>query len=219
LSAWDLNGGCALRHFLYAFLIALTNNVDNIGARIAYSIRGIKITIPINLWISLITFVISFLAAFSGTKISGSFGKMSSVIATVILIVIGAKMILDQWMGDKCGESRFLKRWKGICHLLAEPVNADKDKVKHLDFKEATLLRYCTVNKQCWGRFERRHDRLEFISCRAFIRYTEFYCPFSWESSRRILYQAEYIWQSGDRGGHFTDRNRDRTDFILTYRN
>jgi putative sporulation protein YtaF len=129
-----------LRHFLYAFLIALTNNVDNIGARIAYSIRGIQITIPINLWISLITFVISFLAAYSGTKISGSLGKMSSVIAAVILIAIGFKMIFDQYMGNKCGESPFFKKWNGICQLLGKPVDADKDKLKHLDFKEATLL-------------------------------------------------------------------------------
>lgn len=63
-----------MQHFVYAFLIALTNNFDNIGARIAYSIRGIKISSLINLWISVITFVISFLAAFSGTLISGTLG-------------------------------------------------------------------------------------------------------------------------------------------------
>jgi putative sporulation protein YtaF len=136
----ESHGACTLRHFLYAFLIALTNNVDNIGARIAYSIRGIKITIPVNLWISLITFVISFLAAYSGTKISGSLGKISSVIAMVFLTTVGVKMIFEQYMGNKCGESPFLKRWKGVCHLLGKPEDADKDNLKHLDFKEATLL-------------------------------------------------------------------------------
>jgi len=129
-----------VRHFLYAFLIALTNNVDNIGARIAYSIRGIKMTISINLWISLITFVISFLSAFAGTMISGSLGKISSIIAMVLLTAVGSKMILEQYMGDNCGEALFLKRWTRICHLLGKPVDADKDKLKHLDFKEATLL-------------------------------------------------------------------------------
>ena len=129
-----------MRHFLYAFLIALANNVDNIGARIAYSIRGIKITTPVNLWISLITFVISFLAAYSGAKISGSLGKISSVIAMVLLTAVGAKMILDQYVGDKCDEIPFQKRWKGICHILGKSDDADKDNPKHLDFKEATLL-------------------------------------------------------------------------------
>jgi putative sporulation protein YtaF len=133
-------GAYTVRHFLYAFLIALTNNVDNIGARIAYSIRGIKITISINLWISLITFVISFLSAFAGTMISGSFGKMSSMIAMVLLTAMGSKMILEQYLGDNCGEALFLKRWTRMCHLLGTPVDADKDKLKHLDFKEATLL-------------------------------------------------------------------------------
>jgi putative sporulation protein YtaF len=133
-------GAYTLRHFLYAFLIALTNNVDNIGARIAYSIRGIKISTSINLWISLITFVISFLAAYSGTKISGALGKMAAIIAMVFLTAIGSKMILEQFVGEKCGEIPFQERWKGICRLVGNPENADKDDSKHIDFKEATLL-------------------------------------------------------------------------------
>jgi len=44
---------------------------DNIGAGIAYGIRGIRISTLINLWISVITFVIPFFAAFSGRIISG----------------------------------------------------------------------------------------------------------------------------------------------------
>jgi putative sporulation protein YtaF len=135
-----LAGARTMRHFLYAFLIALTNNVDNIGARIAYSIRGVKITAPINLWISLITFVISFLAAFSGTKLSGSLGHTSSFLSMALLTAMGSKMILEQYVGDKCGESPFQKRWKGICHILGKPLDGDKDNSRHLDFKEATLL-------------------------------------------------------------------------------
>ena len=88
-----------IRHFLYAFFIALTNNFDNIGARIAYSIRGIKIRILINLWISVITFVISFLAALSGSIITGSLRKrFSSVIAMVLLVAIGFWMILEPYL-------------------------------------------------------------------------------------------------------------------------
>lgn len=130
-----------MQHLLYAFLIALTNNFDNIGARIAYSIRGIKISNLINLWISVITFVISFLAAFSGTMISGSLGKqLSSIIAMVLLTAIGSWMILEQFIRDKCGEKPIRKNWKGICYILVKPENADMDNSKHIDFKEATFL-------------------------------------------------------------------------------
>jgi putative sporulation protein YtaF len=130
-----------MQYLLYAFLIALMNNFDNVGARIAYSIWGIKITTLINLWISVITFVISFLAAFSGTMISGSLGKqLSSVIAMVLLTAIGSWMILEQFLRDMCSEKPSPKKWKNICHILLKPENADMDNSKHIDFKEATLL-------------------------------------------------------------------------------
>src|SRR5664280_1157782 len=88
-----------MHHFLYTFFIALTNNFDNIGVRIVYSIRGIRITTPINLWISVITFVISFFAAYSGTLISGMISKeLSSLIAMLLLAAIGLWMILEPYL-------------------------------------------------------------------------------------------------------------------------
>jgi len=79
-----------MHHFLCIFFIALTNNFDNIGVRIACSIRGIRISTLINLWISVITFVISFFAAFSGTLISGLISReLSSLIAMLLLSAIG----------------------------------------------------------------------------------------------------------------------------------
>lgn len=88
-----------MHHILYTFFIALTNNLDNIGVRVAYSIRGIKIATLINVWISVITFVISFFAAFSGSIISGFLSKqLSSVIAMVLLTAIGSWMILEQYI-------------------------------------------------------------------------------------------------------------------------
>ena len=86
-------------HVLYTFLIALTNNFDNIGVRIAYSIRGIRISTLINLWISVITFVISFFAAYSGTVISGLISKgLSSLIAMSILTAVGLWMIFEPYL-------------------------------------------------------------------------------------------------------------------------
>jgi putative sporulation protein YtaF len=130
-----------MHHFLYAFFIALTNNYDNIGARMAYSMEGIKISTPINFWIAVITFVISFFAAFSGTKIKGSLGKeFSSVIAMVILVSIGSWMILEPYLKKKCSEYLLKGSTRSIYCIFLKPKNADTDGLKHIDFKEATLL-------------------------------------------------------------------------------
>ena len=129
-----------MQHFFFAFLIALTNNFDNIGARIAYSIRGIKISTVINLWISVITFVISFSAAFSGRVISGTLGKQfSSILAMVILAAIGSWMILEPYVRS-WRENRSGANSQTVCDIMLSPENADVDNSKHIDFKEATLL-------------------------------------------------------------------------------
>lgn len=129
--------------FFYTLFIALTNNVDNVAARIAYSIRGIRISIPINIWISVITFVISAFAAYSGTMLSGLFGKhFSSMIGMVLLVGIGLWMILEQYMpkdGDSA-EGDGQEKKKSIFRIMRRPENADMDESKHIDFKEATFL-------------------------------------------------------------------------------
>jgi putative sporulation protein YtaF len=128
-------------HFLHVFIIALTNNIDNIGVRIAYTIRGIKISTLINSWISLITFVISYIAAYSGTVISGYLGKQWSSLLTMILLSgIGSYMIYRQYLKRMCRGEFGQDNKKGICHILLKPENADLDNSKHIDFKEATLL-------------------------------------------------------------------------------
>jgi len=132
-----------MHHLFYTLLIALTNNFDNIGVRIAYSIRGIRITTPINVWISVITFVISFFAALSGTMISGVMSKqLSSLIAMLLLTFIGVWMIAEPYLkkdygcaGESIGSDK-----KKASHVLLHPEHADLDGSKHIDFKEATLL-------------------------------------------------------------------------------
>jgi putative sporulation protein YtaF len=132
-----------MHNVLYIFFIALTNNFDNIGVRIAYSIRGIRISTLINLWISVITFIISFFAAFSGTIISGFISKeLSSLIAMLLLTAIGLWMILEPYLkknGD-CTEESIQRKKNSACHVLLNPQNADMDNSKHIDFREATLL-------------------------------------------------------------------------------
>ena len=133
-----------MQGFLYTFFIALTNNLDNIGARVAYSIRGVKISLLINLWISVITFVISFFAAFSGKILSGLISRqLTSIIAMLLLSAIGLWMIFEPRVNknrNSAGEPVKEKKGKDPCHVLLNPRNADMDDSKHIDFKEATLL-------------------------------------------------------------------------------
>ena len=135
--------GNRMHQFLYTFFIAVTNNADNVAARIAYSIRGIRISTPINVWISIITFFISSLAAFSGTMVSGLFGKhLASIIGMVILTCVGLWMILEPFVSkpeEPEGRSQKAKK-SGIFGIMMKPEKADADDSKHLDFKEATFL-------------------------------------------------------------------------------
>jgi putative sporulation protein YtaF len=132
-----------MHQFLSILFISLANNVDNIGARIAYSIRGIKITTLINIWISVITFIISATAAFAGALITGFLSRQwSSVISMLLLTGIGVWIIVEPYMkksGDALKESR-QEKGATILSVLVNPEKADMDHSKHIDFKEATVL-------------------------------------------------------------------------------
>lgn len=128
-------------HFIYTLLIALANNLDNIGVRIAYSIRGIKIPNLKNLWISIITFLISSLAALSGTAISFFLsGNISSLISMILLTTIGIWIIIEPRIKKKKEEEPVVNKKNNIFSILRKPEKADMDDSKEIDFKEATLL-------------------------------------------------------------------------------
>jgi putative sporulation protein YtaF len=132
-----------MTNVFYTLFIALTNNIDNISARIAYSIRGIRISIPINIWISVITFVISAFAAFSGTMITGFVSKrLSSIIAMLLLTAIGLWMMAEPYMkkNNESPEDAGQENGKNVFSVMMKPEYADKDHSKHIDFKEATVL-------------------------------------------------------------------------------
>jgi putative sporulation protein YtaF len=132
-----------MNHIWYTFFIALSNNFDNIGVRIAYSIRGIRISVLINLWIAVITFFISSLAAFSGTLISSLLSRRtSSIIAMLLLAGIGLWIILEPYIRREKNSSgkNMNEKEKSVLHVLMKPEDADVDQSKHIDFKEATVL-------------------------------------------------------------------------------
>lgn len=150
-------------HFIYTLLIALVNNLDNIGVRIAYSIRGIKIPHLKNLWISIITFIISSTAAFSGKLISIIVTqKVASLLSMIILTIVGICIVLEPHMKARKKSSITDSTHKKdstknstkdssedisenctsntIFKILENPEIADIDKSKTIDFKESTLL-------------------------------------------------------------------------------
>jgi putative sporulation protein YtaF len=127
-------------HFFHIFFIALANNLDNVGVRVAYSIQGIRISTLLNIWISVITFVISFSAAYSGTIVAGFLTRrLCSFIAMAILSTIGLWLITMPWIKTAC-DIKSDQGNKSVCRILMKLENADRDDSKHIDFKEATLL-------------------------------------------------------------------------------
>ena len=132
-----------MKYIIFILIIAVVNNLDNIGVRIAYSIRGIKISTLINLWISVITFVISASAAFSGAIMSEFLSKrLASVVSMLLLSAIGLWIIVEPFI--KKHQSTVAPSneagVKGFWHILSNPHYADKDGSKHIDFQEATVL-------------------------------------------------------------------------------
>ena len=128
------------RLFFYAVIIALTNNVDNLGARIAYSLQGTRVGNSVNLWISVITFAISYAAAYAGTAAADRLGAAASVVAMAFLIALGAWMILQarnpSLEEEEASETGTASFWT----ILLHPYQADVDRSKHIDFKEGTVL-------------------------------------------------------------------------------
>ncbi len=130
-----------VHHLFYAIIIALANNVDNLGARIAYSIQGTKVHVLINLWISVITFVISASAAFSGAAVIGAAGNdVASTIAMAMLVGLGLWMIIQARL--QSWHERIHEEKTSSSHLtiFRKPHHADVDDSKHIDFKEGTFL-------------------------------------------------------------------------------
>jgi putative sporulation protein YtaF len=130
-----------MRYLLYACAIALANNVDNVAARIAFSLRGVRIGVLVNLWVSAITFAITASAAFFGGGVAASVGRqVAPLIAMVLLVCLGGWMIIEPHLksrrtGHLPGEDA-----KSVGEVLLDPQRADLADAKHIDFKEATLI-------------------------------------------------------------------------------
>ncbi|MBL4933574.1 sporulation membrane protein YtaF [Clostridium sp. YIM B02565] len=127
---------------IYTLFIALANNIDNISVRIAYSIRGIKIPMSKNLYISFITFIFASLAALSGQVVSQTLNsRISSYLSMILLIGIGIWIIIEPYRNKKNKEEEVIVNEDiSIQDIMKNPEKADVNNSKDIDYKEATLL-------------------------------------------------------------------------------
>jgi putative sporulation protein YtaF len=140
-STQDFAYGESAHNLLFGLLIALTNNVDNLGARIAYSIHGTVVSASVNLWIAVITFVISTGAALLGATAVGSFGtEAASIVAMMLLCGLGVLMINQARQKPWHDQAPPQKDAASLWNVLLRPHHADIDASKHIDFKEGTVL-------------------------------------------------------------------------------
>ncbi|MEQ8154706.1 MAG: sporulation membrane protein YtaF [Clostridiaceae bacterium] len=129
-------------NLLYILFIAFANNIDNISVRIAYSIKGIKISAAKNLWISFITFAIASTAAFLGQFVSVVVSpRISSYISMIFLTAIGVWILIEPYISKRAHmESENDDQEISLQGILKNPEKADINNSKDIDYKEATFL-------------------------------------------------------------------------------
>lgn len=120
---------------LTALLVGLANNIDNIFARVAFSVKGIRLSLAMNLWISAITFLFSLVACTTG-------GIVSRVLPVWLTPALGAGVfvVLGLWFISEPLREHLRRRRSALGGMLHEPESVDRDHNRYIDFKEATVL-------------------------------------------------------------------------------
>lgn len=96
--------------FLYLFIIAILNSIDNIGVGVAYSVAGIKVKLSKNILIAFLAFIVSFIASLSGQFISNYLSDTEcSLISMLLLVLMGINMIFSSFYKKKNNEFNIVK--------------------------------------------------------------------------------------------------------------
>lgn len=85
---------------LYAFLIGLAVNLDNLLIGMNLSLRGQKLTLLQNLIIGATTGICAFAATFAARMISGNFLVYTNIIGALIMIVFGLYCLRQSLSGE-----------------------------------------------------------------------------------------------------------------------
>lgn len=122
--------------------IAVGNNLDNLGAGIAYGIGGIRLPPLVNAWISLITFLITAAAVGLGAQATLILPlPLAKLVSACVLCGMGGWLLLPARYKQRL-QAQAVEREPsvGVLGLLADPSRADRDGSRHIDLREATLL-------------------------------------------------------------------------------
>ncbi len=130
-----------LQSLLSVTVIALSNNVDNLSVRLAYSIQGTKVPLSINVWISIITLMVSSCAAYSGVVVVSFLGaRFATWLSMTMLLILGFTMIVQAriggWHNQICEEKTDVQH----VGILRKAHHADIDDSKRIHFVEGTIL-------------------------------------------------------------------------------
>lgn len=116
--------------------ISLANNLDNTGVGIAYGAGRIRLPVSINVWISVVTFVMTASAAFFGDRAAHFLSPhIAKVLSAIILCTIGILVMRPGLTKQSTNPEA-----SALQQVLDDPAKADLDGSRHIDFKEGTLL-------------------------------------------------------------------------------
>ncbi len=128
--------------FLALLGIALVNNLDNTGVGIAFGMARIRLSPQVNLWIALVTFVITGAAVACGGRVAAFLPlSVAHALGGTLLCAIGAWMALTSLRTRKEPiETAELEGPVSLQRILSNPTTADRNHSHDIDMKEATVL-------------------------------------------------------------------------------
>lgn len=120
---------------------AIASNLDNVGAGVAFGVGRIRISPTVNLWIAVITFVVTLASVAGGHHLAHLLpGHVAAVLSATAFCGMGLWMI-----GVSVRERRNQRVMESatgplLVSVLEAPARADSDHSRHIDFREATVL-------------------------------------------------------------------------------
>jgi putative sporulation protein YtaF len=129
-------------HWMAILGIALANNLDNLGVGVAYGIARIRVSLLVNLWISLLTFAITALAVGSGSRLASYLPlPIAHAASALFLCGMGFWMLLPSFQGKRQPAPPVEPEDRpSLRNILADPTAADRDHSRAIDVREATFL-------------------------------------------------------------------------------
>ena len=120
--------------WLYANMIALAANVDNLGVGMAYGARKIRISPGANFVIALLSFLAVWLTAGLGDMLNNLITfSLANRIGAVIISIVGIWMMVESFLKD-------VSVYVGSVAVMENPEKADRDSSQEIDAKEGLLL-------------------------------------------------------------------------------